>query len=162
MASCCQAIGQTLLKTKFCAHCFFFYSFAAFDGSKGTIAGSVVSPRSIMANHGFRSKEVRRFIKQNIVYSKQHHTPHCWFSVKVMYPANPVKRISWLTRSTPICIVVERSNIYIYLFLTEISLKNHVNVPCRKISFKIYFALRIPLSLEHWESSSPGESNQVI
>ena len=60
------------------------------------------SPCSIMMHHGFRSKEVRRARKQNIDYTKQHHTPHCWLHAKVMYPANSTKRFSWLTRSNPI------------------------------------------------------------
>ena len=30
-----------------CAHCFFLYSFYASDGSEGTTAGHVVSPRTI-------------------------------------------------------------------------------------------------------------------
>ena len=34
----------------------------------------------------------------------------------VMYPANLAKRFSWLTSSTPIFIVEERSNIYIYIY----------------------------------------------
>ena len=31
-----------------------FYSFTASDGSKGTTAGHVVSPRSVMVHRGFR------------------------------------------------------------------------------------------------------------
>ena len=59
-------IGWTLLKTTFCVHRFFFYSFTASDGSEGTTAGCVVSLRSIMVHHGFRSKEVRHAIKLSI------------------------------------------------------------------------------------------------
>ena len=77
-----------------------------------SIAGHVTSPRSIVVHHGLRSKKVRRARKLNIDYAKQHHTPHCCMPTKVMYPANSTKRFSWLTRSTSILIVEERSNIY--------------------------------------------------
>ena len=96
--------------TTFCLHPF-FYSFTASDDSKGTNAGRVVSPRSISVHHGFRSKEVRRARKQNIDCAKEHHTPHHWLPAKVTYPANSSNRLSWLTRSTPIFIVEEHSNI---------------------------------------------------
>ena len=110
-------IGPTLSKTTTCAYRFFFYSFTASHGSGGTTASRVVSPRSIMRHHRFRSEEVRRAIKQNIDYVK-HHTPHCWTPGIVMYPANSTKSFSWLTRQARIFIVEERSNIYIYIYLS--------------------------------------------
>ena len=58
---------------------------------------------------GFISKEVRRARKQNIDYARQHHIPHCWLPAKLMYPANSTKRLSWLTRLTPVYI-------YIYIY----------------------------------------------
>ena len=58
--------------------------------------------------HRFRSKDVRIARKQNVYYAKQHHTPHSCLLAKVMYPANSAKCLCWLTRSTPIVIVVER------------------------------------------------------
>ena len=67
-----------LLRTTFCAHRFFFYSFTVSDGSEGTTAGHVELPCSILGHQGFRSIVVRRAIKQDIDYAKQHHTPHCW------------------------------------------------------------------------------------
>ena len=75
----------TLPKSKFCVHPS-FYSFIAYGGSEGTTAGSVVSPRSTMVHHCFRSKQVRRAIKQNDDYAKQHHNRHCWLSAKETYP----------------------------------------------------------------------------
>ena len=93
-----------------------FYSFIASDGSEGTTADRVVSPRSIMVHHGYRSKEARRAIK-NIDYAKQHLNPYCRLHGKLMYPANSTMLFSWLTRSTPIFIVEERSNIYIYIYI---------------------------------------------
>ena len=50
---------------------------------------------------------------KNIDYARQHHTPHCWLPVKVMYPANSTKRFSWLTRSTSI-LLMKNVQIYIY------------------------------------------------
>ena len=58
-----------------------------------TTAGCVVSPHSIMMHHGIISKDAR---KQNIDYPEQHHTPHCWLSANMMYPANSTK--SWTTQ----------------------------------------------------------------
>ena len=98
------------IKTTSCVHRFSYF-FTASDHSEGT-AEVLVSPCSNMMHHGFRSKEVRHTRKQNIDCTKQHHTPHCWLPVKVMCPANSTKRFSWLTRSTPIFIVEEHSNIY--------------------------------------------------
>ena len=51
-------------KDYICVLRFFSYSFTASDGSEGSIAGRVVSPRSIMMHYGFRSKEARRARKQ--------------------------------------------------------------------------------------------------
>ena len=87
MVLCCHVIGWTLLKIMFCVHRF-FYSFTASDGSEGTTTGRVVSPCSIMMHHGFRGKKVRRAGKEDIDYSKQRHSPHCWLPTKVMFPAN--------------------------------------------------------------------------
>ena len=109
---CCQVIGPSLLWTTLCARHFFFYPFTASNGSEGTTAGRVVSHRSTTEHHGFRSKEARCARKQNIDYAKQLNTPHCWLPNKVMYPANLTRSFSWLTRSTPIYIVEERSNVY--------------------------------------------------
>ena len=112
MVRCCHVIGPTLLGTTFCAHCFSFYAFTAFNGSEGTNPSRGVSPRSTIEHHGLRSKELRRTIKQDIDYAKHHHTPHCWLLANVMYPVSSTTRLSWLTRSTPILIVVERLYIY--------------------------------------------------
>ena len=49
-------IGPTLLNYILCAS--FFNSFKASDGSEGTTTGRVLSSRSIMVYHSFRSKEV--------------------------------------------------------------------------------------------------------
>ena len=100
-----------MLSTTLCTHRS-FYSFTASDGSDGTTAGRVVSPRSIMVHHGLRNKKTRRAIKQNIYYVKQHHTPHCLLPAKVIYPVNSTKYFSWLTRSTSIFVVGERLDIY--------------------------------------------------
>ena len=43
--------------------------------------------------------------RKNIVFAKQHHTPHCWLPAKVMYPAISTKRFSWMTRSTSILLM---------------------------------------------------------
>ena len=59
------------------------------------------TPRNIMVCYSLRNKETRRARKQNIKYTKQHHTPHCWLPAKVMYPTNSTKRFLWLTCSTP-------------------------------------------------------------
>ena len=82
----------TLLKIIVCAHHFFFYFFTSSDGSAGTTAVRAVPPRSIMAHHGFRSKEARPARKQNVYYSKQRHTPHiiyileyCWAFRKCLF-----------------------------------------------------------------------------
>ena len=99
----------------FCAHHFLLYSFTASDDLEGTTAGCVVSPHSIMMHHGFRSK-VFRYVKSNINYFKQHHTPLCWLPAKVMYPADSTKHFSWLTCSTPIFNDEERSNMIISYF----------------------------------------------
>ena len=77
----CDMINPTLLLTTFCAHRFFFHSFTASDGSEGPTAGCVVSPRSFVEHHRFRSKEVR-------LARKQHHNSHCWLPTKMMHPAN--------------------------------------------------------------------------
>ena len=37
---------------------------------------------------------------------------HCWLPAKVMYPASSTKRFYWLTRSTPILLLM---NIKIYM-----------------------------------------------
>ena len=116
MVWCCHVVGLALLTTTFCAYRFFFYSLTTSDGSGGTTAGHVVSPRSIMVLQGFRSKEARRARKQNIDYAKQHHTPHCWLPAMVLYPAMSTKRFSWLTHSTPIFIVEERSCMSLNVF----------------------------------------------
>ena len=110
MVRCNHVISPTLLKTTVCPHSFFFHSITASDGSEGTTAGRVVSPRSIMVHHGLRSKEVRCARKQNNDYAKQHHTPHCWLPTKVIYPAN----------TSPIFIVVKRSNINILILQYKI------------------------------------------
>ena len=86
----------------------FHLLFTASDGSEGTVACRVVSARAIMMHDGFRTKEVRCARKQNIHYTKQHHTPHFWL------PANSSKHFSWLTRSTPIFIVDGHSNTHIF------------------------------------------------
>ena len=52
---CCHLIDPTLLKSTFSAHCF-FYSFTASGGYEVTTAGRVLSPRSIVEHHGFRSQ----------------------------------------------------------------------------------------------------------
>ena len=75
------------------------------DGTKITTTCCVVLPHSIMVHHGFRSKEVKHARKQNIHYTKQHHTPYCWLPAKVLYPTNSTKHFFWLTRSTAIFIV---------------------------------------------------------
>ena len=98
-------------------HHFFFHSITATDSSKESTTGRVASPRSIMVHHGFRSNEARCAGKQNIYYTKQHHTPHCWLPAKVIHPANSSKRFSWSTHSTPIFIVVTRTNMYIYIYI---------------------------------------------
>ena len=72
---CCHVICQTLLKTTFYAHRFFFYSVTASDGAT---TGRVASPCSITVHHGYISKEVMCARRENIDYPKQHHTPHCW------------------------------------------------------------------------------------
>ena len=59
MVGFCHVIGPTLLRTKFCAHRF-FYSFTTSDGSMRSAADHVVSPRSIMVHNGFKSNEARR------------------------------------------------------------------------------------------------------
>ena len=104
MVCSCQVISSTLPLTTCCAHRL-FYSFTASDGSERTTAGRVVSPCSIMVHHR----------KQYIDYVKRHHTPHCWFSDMVMYPAISANRFSWLTRSAPISIIEERSNLFIVM-----------------------------------------------
>ena len=71
---CCHVIGPTLQKTTFSAHRFFSYSFTASDGSEGTTAGRVVSPRSIMVHHGFRSQEARRARKQKYRLRQTSHS----------------------------------------------------------------------------------------
>ena len=50
----------------------FFYSFTASDGSEGTTAGHVVSPRSIMVHHGFRCKEARHARKKYLLRQTSH------------------------------------------------------------------------------------------
>ena len=102
MVQCSHVICSTLLETTLCAHRFYFYSFTFSDGSEGTIADRVFSPRYVLVHHGFRSNETKNARKQNIEYAKQHHTLHCWLPANVMYPANATKSFSWLIRSTPI------------------------------------------------------------
>ena len=60
------------------------------------------------------SEVMRRGVQESndIDYAKQHHTPHCWLPVKVMYPANSTKRFSWLTHSTSILLM---KNVQIYI-----------------------------------------------
>ena len=53
-------ICPALLKTTFCAHLFFYYSFTVFDGTEATTAGRVVSPRSIMMYHDFRGEACKK------------------------------------------------------------------------------------------------------
>ena len=53
---------------------FFSYSFTAFDCTEESTAGRVESPSSTMIHHGFRSKEVRRAIKQK--YRLRQTTSH--------------------------------------------------------------------------------------
>ena len=48
---------------------------------------------------------------KNNNYAKQHHTPHCWFPDKVMYPSNSTKCFSWLAHSTSILLM---KNVQIY------------------------------------------------
>ena len=109
----------TMSKTTFCEHRFFFYSFTTSDSSEGTTASHVVSPRSIIVHHGFGNRDVRRARKQNIDYSRQRHTPHCWFLVKVVYPTKEANCFSSLTRSTPIFIVEEHSHTHTYIYHIE-------------------------------------------
>ena len=101
-------ICPNLLKITFYVH-HFLYSFTDFDGSDGITTSGMVSPRSIMVLHGFRSKDVKLARRQNTITP---NTPNCWLPTKVMYPANANKGFSWLTRSTPIFVVEERSNTY--------------------------------------------------
>ena len=91
----------------------------------------VVSPRSIMVHHGFRSKDLRHARKQSIYYAKQNHTSHCWLPAKVMYPTNSTKLLFWLTRSTPIFIAEQCSNIHIYNNYNEYSKNNNIHI-CTK------------------------------
>ena len=139
-------IGQTLLNTTFWAHCLFSYSFTASVGSDGTTAGRVESPRHIMVHQGFRRKEVRRARQQNIDYTKQHHTPHCWLPAKVMHPANSTKHFSWLTRSTPISIVEECANMdmgnYGHVTLWVYGIMN-ICVCTMYIMYNVYYVLCI-------------------
>ena len=108
--------------TTFCVPCFFFYSFTTddsiddSDGSEGTTACRVVSPRSIILHHGFRNKEVRHARKQNIDYANQHHTLHRWLPAKVMCPAYFCIRFSWLTRSASM-FFGGNVQIYIYIYI---------------------------------------------
>ena len=85
------------------------------DGSEVNTAGHVISPRSIMVHHGFRSEDVRCTRKQNIDHPKQQHTTHCWLPAQVTYPATSTKSFSWLTHSTPLFIVGQHSYIYMYV-----------------------------------------------
>ena len=90
---------------------FLLSSFTASDCPEGTTAGYVVWPHSTMVHHGFRSKEVKHAGGQNIDYTKQHHTPHCWLPTMVMHPVISTNRFSWLTHSTSI---FRGTFIYIY------------------------------------------------
>ena len=69
---------------------FFFFKYFLCQGYE--LSGEI----ALKNNHyyyyyGIRSKEVRRASKQNIDYTKQHHTPRCWLPAKMMYPANSTK-----------------------------------------------------------------------
>ena len=75
MVRCCHVIGSTLLRTTFCLHRLFFYSFTASDDSEGTTASRVVPRRSIMMRHGFRSKEVRHAKKIRLRLRTSHSSP---------------------------------------------------------------------------------------
>ena len=44
------------------------------------------TPSSIMVHHGFRNEEVKHVI---------HHTPHCWLTDKVIYPADWTMTFLW-------------------------------------------------------------------
>ena len=55
---------------------------------------------------------------KNIDYAKQHHTPHCWLSAKVMYLANSAKSFSWLTRSTSILLM---KNVQMYVQCVQLA-----------------------------------------
>ena len=58
----------SLEKTTLFVLCFFSYSFTASDCSEESTADRVVSPCSIMGHHGFRSKEAKRAIRDNIAH----------------------------------------------------------------------------------------------
>ena len=60
--------------TTLCVLCFFFYSFTASDGSEESTGGRAVSPCSIMAHHGSKSKEARRARKHK--YQIRQTTSH--------------------------------------------------------------------------------------
>ena len=90
--------------------------------------------------------------EQNIDHTKQHHTPQCWLTTKVTYPANSTKRLSWLTRSTPIFVVEERSNIIsnVQCFLTcmfLIQLKETCDL-LRRVIRVMYLSKRLHTQLQ--------------
>ena len=104
MVWCWLVIGPTMLETIFCAHRFFLYIMTVSDGSEGSTAGRVVSPRSIMEHQ--RSKEVTCARKQNIDNATWHSSQ--LVAAKLMYPAKSANRFSWLNRPTSIFVVEER------------------------------------------------------
>ena len=136
-------IGLTSLRTMFCAHRF-SYDFTAPDGSEGTTACRVVSFRSTMGHHGFKSKEARFARKQNIDYTS-HHPLHCWWPAKVMDLANSTK---WLIRSTQIFIVVERSNIYVYIMCRRSITPQHIKYNSKSLDVvqSLYFGSKMTSS----------------
>ena len=89
-----------------------YLTLVRFTQKKGTGVqkGSVVSPCSIMVHHGFTSKDVKR-----AGYATSITLLNFLLPAKVMYPVNSTKRLSCLSRSTPIFIVEECLNICIYM-----------------------------------------------
>ena len=82
---------------------------------------------------------------QTITYALQH--THCWLPPKLMYSANSAKRLSCLTRSTPIFYVEECAHILrqMYAFY-EFENCPHGYVSLPNISFSLIF---FPLFLPH-------------
>ena len=94
---------------------FFSYSFTASDGYEESNAGRVESPSSIIMHHGFKSKEACVHESKNIDCAKQHHTPHCWLSAKVMYLGKLIQAFLLVDSFSFNIVVEERSYIYIYM-----------------------------------------------